>query len=173
MGWRIFVTVLWLGWFWLVGSVPATAANLRAVVYYTQTHRCRGCDLSRANLMARDLSWSFLLTANLQQADLRGSNLSHSNLSWARLNGVELRQGNLSASKLLFANLQGANLQGVNFQGANLNSADLRGADVQGVNWRDADVNFADLRGAHSLSVADFQKAQNWETAMLDPEVKQ
>ncbi len=79
--------------------------NIRQLKKYK---KCRGCDLSGANLTRFDLSG----------ADLEGADLSRARCNLTNLSG---------------ANLKNADLNGTVFGGADLGGADLRGADLRGV----------------------------------------
>lgn len=70
-------------------------------------------DLRNANL-----SYAYLLDANLFNADLSGANLERANLIHADLSGADLRNANLSGADLRHAWLSGANLSDADLTGA-------------------------------------------------------
>jgi hypothetical protein len=85
-------------------------------------------------LDAKDLSYSFLRSANLRRADLRSANLCDANLCGANLCDANLCDANLSGADLYGANLCGANLRRANLSGADLRRANLVGANLCGAN---------------------------------------
>lgn len=133
-----------------------------------QGRDCPACDLSCADLFAKNLeninlsganlsrakfSLASLKGANLSRADLRGSefssafwfgtNLSQANLSQAKLDRAYLQQANLEG-----AILAGANLSRAFFFDANLKRADLQGAMLDGANLSGTNLVLANLQQA-------------------------
>jgi len=116
-------------------------------------------DLSKADFNGADLSGADLSKAQLSHASLHGANLESSTLILADLLGAILNESNLSAASLfgafLFgtrmkrANLTGANLMGTSLMGADLFAADLTGAHLMGANFHDANLSQADLSNAN------------------------
>jgi Pentapeptide repeats (8 copies) len=86
-----------------------------------------GTNLSSQDLRGLDLSFRFLVGANMSSAVLRLTNLSGSDLRNASLLNADLVDANLSN-----ANLNGANLTNVNVYNTNLSSADLTNANLTG-----------------------------------------
>ena len=116
-------------------------AGSEALVRLLASGRCRGCQLSDADLVL----------ANLRDADLRGAQLQRANLSQAQLDG---------------ANLGGANLQFTSLVGASLRGADLRGALLAGSDLRQADLTGA-LLDPSALANAHWQQAKGIANAQL------
>ena len=119
----------------------AAWAGPEALVRLLESGRCRGCQLSDADLVL----------ANLRDADLRGAQLQRANLSQAQLDG---------------ANLGGANLQFTSLVGASLRGADLRGALLAGSDLRQADLTGA-LLDPSALANAHWQQAKGIANAQL------
>ena len=121
-------------------------------------------DLSRADFNAVNLSGADLSKAQLSHASLHGANLESATLILADLLGAILNEGNLSAASLfgafLFgtrlkgADLRGANLMGASLMGADLSSADLEGAHLMGANFHEANLAKANLKGANLTAVS-------------------
>jgi hypothetical protein len=84
---------------------------------------CPGFDLSYAFLMLADLS-----NANLARAELGGADLREANLSGADLSDADLSEANLAKANLADANLSSADLTAADLRGANLTNAKLDGA---------------------------------------------
>ena len=121
--------------------VAAAWAGPEALVRLLESGRCKGCQLSDADLVL----------ANLRDADLRGAQLQRANLSQAQLDG---------------ANLGGANLQFTSLAGASLRGADLRGALLTGSDLRQADLTGA-LLDKSALANAHWQQAKGIANAQL------
>jgi len=121
--------------------MAAAWAKPDALVRLLETGRCRGCQLSDADLVL----------ANLRDADLRGAQLQRANLSQAQLDG---------------ANLSGANLQFTSLVGASLRGSDLRGALLAGSDLRQADLTGA-LLDRSALAKAHWQEAKGIANAQL------
>ena len=121
--------------------VAAAWAGPEALVRLLESGRCKGCQLSDADLVL----------ANLRDADLRGAQLQRANLSQAQLDG---------------ANLGGANLQFTSLVGASLRGADLRGALLTGSDLRQADLTGA-LLDQSALANAHWQQAKGIANAQL------
>jgi len=134
---------------------------------------CPGCDLSGADLFARNLANINLSGANLSRAklslaSLKGAILSRADLSRAELAssflfGAELTQANLSQ-----AILDGAYLHQANLEGAILARADLSGAYLFDANLKGTDLKGAKLHGANlsgtNLMLSNLQQANVEET---------
>ena len=121
--------------------VAAAWAGPEALVRLLESGRCRGCQLSDADLVL----------ANLRDADLHGAQLQRANLSQAQLDG---------------ANLSGANLQFTSLVGASLRGADLRGALLAGSDLRQADLTGA-LLDRSALASAHWQQAKGIANSQL------
>ena len=78
-------------------AAPVKAARPGDVKRLLKTNDCQGCDLSGANLVGADLSYSKLQNADLRHANLDGANLSQSDLRHANLDGASLKNANLIA----------------------------------------------------------------------------
>ena len=98
--------------------MEAAWAGPEALVRLLSSGRCRGCQLSDADLVL----------ANLRDADLRGAQLQRANLSQAQLDGAKLGGANLQFTSLVGASLRGADLRGALLAGSDLRQADLTGA---------------------------------------------
>ena len=98
--------------------MEAAWAGPEALVRLLASGRCRGCQLSDADLVL----------ANLRDADLRGAQLQRANLSQAQLDGANLGGANLQFTSLVAASLRGADLRGALLAGSDLRQADLTGA---------------------------------------------
>ena len=111
--------------------------------HFLKTGRCVNCDLTKANIGARDLRGARLTGARLEGADLAGADLRR-----AELGGAKMRGANLAGANLLGANLKGADLGGADLTGANLREADLTGADLSAAKLDGADFWGAEIRRA-------------------------
>ena len=155
-------------------------------------------DVSRCNLILRDLYGADLDRVDLRNADLRQvcfeeANLSRANLSRANLSEANLRAANLRSAVLSRASLYDADLRNTTLVSADFRDADFRDADLRDADLRDADLRDADLRGANlsrvAFSRANLQETNlrevtglvpaqvvstlNWETAQMDRDLRQ
>ncbi|MEB3302595.1 MAG: pentapeptide repeat-containing protein [Cyanobacteriota bacterium] len=134
---------------------------------------CPGCDLSGADLFARNLaninlSGADLSRANLSLASLKSANLSRANLNRAELAssflfGAELTQANLGQAIMDGAYLHQANLEGAILAGADLSRSYLFDANLKGTDLKGAKLHGANLSGTNLLS-ANLQQASIEET---------
>lgn len=139
-----------------------------------------------------DLSYAYLVKANLNGAFLRGANFAGTNLREANLENADIREVYLGEAILSRANLSGARLDKANYAvdlpvrrvdlsqaylvkakligarltSANLSQADFNKADLRKAYLRDADCTGAMMGGA-DLTEADLSQA-NFSGANLD-----
>lgn len=149
-----------------------------------------GVNLSKADLTGTNLSRANLTDANLSGAILNGANLSEATLTRTSFNGAQLKNANLEnaiaeETHALWADLEGANLHHLQGRSANFNRANLSGAELYKADLSDSQLKFAnfknkaslretnvknaDLRGAQFDTVIQVERAQNWQSAKLDP----
>lgn len=116
----------------------------------------------------------------LNYADLRGMAFFEANYSNIRFHNSDLRQANfyranLTASRFWKAQLEGTNftesdLRNADMEAANLQGADLQGASLSNCRFTDANLHQANFTGVKGLTIAQVKAAQNWETALFDPQ---
>jgi uncharacterized protein YjbI with pentapeptide repeats len=87
-----------------------------------KTNKCKGCDLTGANLSRLDLT----------DADLEGANLSSAKLSLTNLTRANLQNADLRSAVLGGTDLSDADLRGADLRGASLDSAYHQGAKFDG-----------------------------------------
>jgi len=104
-----------------------------------ETRRCRKCQLQRADLRGKDLSYVDLQGADLSFANLESTSLRGANLNSTLLFGTNLINANLKRTNLSFTCLSGAIFNNANLEGANLaNSYMLKlnpAIAIQAVQW--------------------------------------
>jgi uncharacterized protein YjbI with pentapeptide repeats len=105
-------------------------------------------DLSKANLIGKDLSGAILTKAYLRETLLIGALLNEAYLNEAFLSRAHLNGAHLSGAYLNFAHLNEANLRRAYLNEASLIGADLSGAYLNEANLSGAYLNDADLQGA-------------------------
>ncbi len=110
-----------------------------------------------------DLSGADLMRADLSFTTLTGADLSGANFWWARFFAANLKGADLSHAALINANLKGADLSGADLSEAEptaaiLNGADLSHAKLSKANLSEAILGEADLSYA-KLSGADLSEA--------------
>ena len=137
------------------------------------TARLGGANLQKArlvdaSLLRVDLAGADLTGADLTRADLQGSGLRRARLREAILVDGGLIRVDLREADLTGANLQGANLTSALLLGASLARASLRGARVARADFQDADLEGASFVGTDVAAAENFEKARNWETAVLE-----
>lgn len=137
------------------------------------TARLVGANLQKArlvdaSLLRVDLAGADLAGADLTRADLQGSGLRRARLREAILVDAGLIRVDLREADLTGANLQGANLTSALLLGASLARASLRGARVARADFQDADLEGASFVGTDLAAAENFEKARNWETAVLE-----
>jgi uncharacterized protein YjbI with pentapeptide repeats len=116
-------------------------------------------DLSGADLMGADLSFTTLTGADLSGANFWwarffAANLKGADLSHAALINANLSHTNLSGADLSEAGLMGANLKGADLSGAILNETYLRDAILIDANLSRTEVTEEQLNKARSLEGA-------------------
>jgi uncharacterized protein YjbI with pentapeptide repeats len=134
-----------------------------------------GADLSRAKLSGADLSKAGLIGAILVEADLSGAILSGAylvgaDLSRADLIGADLIGANLWKANLSRADLARSGLIGADLSGAKLCRANLSGAYLSGANFSGADLWRANLRRA-DLWKADLIRANLREADLREADL--
>jgi uncharacterized protein YjbI with pentapeptide repeats/ABC-type sugar transport system substrate-binding protein len=132
-------------------------ANLK----YTNFRRA---NLKGANLKGASIQYSSLGRANLKNADLSEANLKGSGLLWVDLSHAKLDYTNLSHARLSRANLQGADLYRTNLENSLLPYVDLR----KEANLRQAKLANANLKNAYFSSISQLERANDWQTALID-----
>ncbi len=100
-------------------------------------------DLGAANLRGANLRGAFFGGANLQMANLQGANLRDAGLPSTDLGGARLRGADLGNALLRDANLRGANLQGANLENVNVWYVNLKDANLENVNLGNANLLYA------------------------------
>ena len=114
-----------------------------------------------------DLSYAYLMNANLSDANLSGAYLKSANLLGADLDSTDLMGANLNSSLL-----SGANLYETDLNGTNLSNAELSAARLDYVTLIGADLSEANLIAAHMRSVklggANFTNVQLGNTTFAD-----
>jgi uncharacterized protein YjbI with pentapeptide repeats len=120
-------------------------------------------DLSKAELVAKDLTGVNLAGTNLAGANLRRCNLTKACLDRALLAGAKLQEVNLTDASLEGADVAGAffedtssyappaRLTRARFKGANLPRVNFRGVDLVGQDLRRINLHGASLKDANLL----------------------
>lgn len=126
-----------------------------------------GADLGRANLSGADLSRAGLIGADLSEADLKGAGLSG-----AYLIGADLSKADLSGADLIGANLWKAILVRANLTQTGAIGADFSGADLSGANLSSAYLSGANFSGAE-LSRANLSRADLWKADLIKTNLKE
>ena len=160
--------------------------------YDDKTTDLSGADLTQANLVGANLSFSYLVGSslmnarlnhvNLTLADLTRVNLENAQLIQADLTQASLPQARLSKADLTAARLPGANLEaarllGVTAAGAQMPDAVMVGIAAKSANFTDADfsgaiLEDADLTGAY-LQGANLSQANLRNASLRDTDLRQ
>lgn len=145
----------------LSGANLAGANLAGANLKYTNFSRA---NLEGANLEDANIQYSFLSRANLKNANLSEANLQGSDLLWVDLSQSQLYHTNLSHTRLSRANLQGTDLYRTNLENSLLSYVDLQ----KGANLRGAKLTNANLKNAYFSSISQLERANDWQTALID-----
>jgi uncharacterized protein YjbI with pentapeptide repeats/ABC-type sugar transport system substrate-binding protein len=145
----------------LSGANLAGANLAGANLKYTNFRRA---NLEGANLEDANIQYSFLSRANLKNANLSEANLQGSDLLWVDLSQAQLYYTNLSHTLLSRANLQGTDLYRTNLENSLLSYVDLQ----KGANLRGAKLTNANLKNAYFSSISQLERANDWQTALVD-----
>jgi uncharacterized protein YjbI with pentapeptide repeats/ABC-type sugar transport system substrate-binding protein len=124
----------------------------------------RRANLEGANLKGANIQYSFLSRANLKNTNLSEANLQGSVLLWVDLSDAELYYTNLSHTRLSRTNLQGTDLYRANLENSLLSHVDLR----KDANLRQAKLTNANLKNAYFSSISQLERANDWQTALID-----
>lgn len=121
-----------------------------------------GCDLSRADFSACEMSEVCLRGARLSGADFTFSQLRQSDLSDTDLRDSHLDHADLDGSLLIRADLRGASIRQASLIASNLQNAALQGANLSASNLFRADLGEVAL-DAHSLFDGSYQQRVKWQ----------
>lgn len=104
-------------------------------------------NLEGAPLIGLDLSCEDRSTSGLEAgcAQLSGANLVRADVSFTNLTGANLSGGELSGAMFVASNLSGVDLSGADLVHADLREANLTGASLSGANLSRAHLEHADL----------------------------
>ena len=150
--------------------LPASPKDLHQHVFTNwQPPRLQG-----ANLSQRDLSYRYLVRADLREAQLRGTNLYMADLSGATLAGADLSGADLSGANLAGTDLRNVVLTNANLLVADLHNAVLIGANLCGVrNLTDQQVhsaicdNTTQLDGEFAITLTDIPSVRVQPSASI------
>jgi uncharacterized protein YjbI with pentapeptide repeats len=152
--------------------------------------RAYGIDLSGLDLRGADLGFAELRSADLSGSDLRGVRgwklwLEKAQLSRAQMDGALLQEARcrgayFHGTRLVQARLVDADLAEADFRQAQMQGALLRGATLHGANFEQANLADAHFESGKKKPAADLDeaslrsivKAENWQKAHFDPEVR-
>ncbi len=124
-------------------------------------------NLTRADLVGKDLSNRNLNNIILKRADLKWASLKRTRLQKANLKGVELLGANLELAELQGANLEKAGLVSANLELAKMQGSRLTGAYLQGANLKEAELQGANLEKA-GLVRANLELAKMQRSTLTD-----
>jgi BTB/POZ domain-containing protein KCTD9 len=110
---------------------------------------------------------------DLAKLDVTNAHLGGIKLPKAKLNNANFNNANLNNANLNNANLNNANLNNAKLNGANLIYADLRGANFKGADLKNANIGDAKLYGAINIKPEQIKKANDWEAACYDLDLRQ